>query len=319
MAFWKRKRKLVVVLATRHPRALAALDEAVQHLEKVQIERREALSVAGTYAALQGAHLAIVDPSALTGDNDEDEQRLEAALGSAGLVRVAGQTFVSSPVQFLEQAVATAGLGTMLPPRSVAFTGWGGGVGKTTLALATAKAFHKATNLPAAVIELAPGPSALRAVAEIAEAEGDDLYAVVSQRGVYPSWQGVTLALMDWGTAELLTAEQIREHWQALAQEHVFVAYDAPAWHPLAGCVDADQIYVLADARPDAQVEAVALAKQLRSNGHADDAVRLGLNQAGVAARIALPEQPAFTLNTTRRPLTLGRDVLRAIYPGWRG
>jgi hypothetical protein len=231
-------------------------------------------------------------------------------------VRVGGQTFVTAPVQVLEQAVAAAGLGAMLPPRRVAFCGWGGGVGKTTLALATAKAFHEVTSLPAAVIELAPGPSALRAVTDI---EGDTIYEVVSQHGEYPRWEGVTLALMDWSTAELLSPDQIQAHWRRLAGEHVFVAYDAPAWHPLVDFVAADQVYVLADGRPDAQVEAVALAQQLRNAGYVEDAVRLGLNQAGVAARVALPEKPAFTLKTTRRPLTLGAEVLKAVYPGWRG
>jgi hypothetical protein len=317
MAFWQRKQQLVVVLATRHPRALAALAEAAQHLEQVALERREALSVAGTYRALESAHLAVVDLSTLTGEEDaEHYQRLEAALQSPGLVYVDGQSFVANAIPILEQAVATAGLGTMLPPRSVAFTGWGGGVGKTTLALATAQAFHEATSLPAAVLELAPGPSALRAVTDVA---GDTLYEVVSQDGAYPRWAGVTLALMEWSTAELLTRTQVQEHWQQLADQHVFVAYDAPAWHPLLDCIAVDQIYVLADARPDAQVEAVALAQQLRNDGYTEDAVRLGLNQAGVAARVALPEKPAFALKTTRRPLTLGVEVLRAVYPGWRG
>lgn len=316
MAFWNRNQPLVVVLATRHPRALTALDAAVQHLENVNLERREALSTQGAYQALQGAHLAVVDVSALTGDDEAERQRLKTALHSERLIYVDGQTFVTDPVQVLERAVAAAGLGTMLPPRQVAFTGWGGGVGKTTLALATAKAFREATRLPTAVVELAPGPSALRAITDV---EGDDVYQVVSQDGAYPTWHGVTLALMAWGTAELLAPEQLQAHWQALAQEHVFVAYDAPAWHPLFDHVRADHVYVLADARPDAQVEAVALARQLRGDGYEADTVQLALNQAGVAARIALPETPAFVLKTTRRPLGLGREVLRAVYPGWRG
>lgn len=317
MVFWQRKQALIVVLATRNPGALAALTEAMTHLEQVKVERREALSAAGAYQALQDAHLAIIDLSALTGDDESDWKRLEAALNSSGLVRVTGQSFVADPVPYLERAVASAGLGAMLPPRQVAFCGWSGGIGKTTLALATAKAFHAATSLPAAVIELVPGPSAIRVVTEV---EGDDLYQVVSQDGAcaYPRWQGVTLGLMEWSTAELLAPEQVQAHWRHLADEHVFVAYDVPAWHPLAAFVEAEQWYVLADGRPDAQVAAVALAQQLRNDDNADT-VCLGLNQAGVAARVALPEKPAFALKTMRRPLDGGRDVLKAIYPGWRG
>jgi hypothetical protein len=317
MAFWNRKQRLVVVLATRHPRALAALTKAAQHLEQVALERREALSIAGTYRALEGAHLAVVDLSALTGEEDtEHYPRLEAALQSPGLVYVDGQSFVANAVPFLEQAVATAGLGTMLPPRRVAFTGWGGGVGKTTLALATAKAFHEATHLPAVVIELAPGPSAIRAVTGAA---GAAIYQVVSQGHGYPTWAGITLALMEWGTAELLTRQQIRAHWAQLAQQHVFVAYDAPAWHTLLELVQTDHVYVLADARPDTQLEAVALAEQLRRERAANTVIKVGLNRAGVAGRVAMPETPAFALKTTRQPFALGRDVLQAVYPGWRG
>lgn len=316
MAFWSRKRQLVVLLATRHPEVLEALAEAEEHLEQVRIARREALSVAGAYRELTGAQLAIVDLAALTGAEGEDGQRLQAALASDELVVVSGSEFVTDPVRVLEQAVAASGLGTMLPPRSVAFTGWGGGVGKTTLALAAARAFHQATGLPAAVVELTPGPSALRAVTGVA---GADVYQVVSQQQTYPIWEGVTLALMEWGTAQLLTAEQLTAHWQQLAREHVFVAYDAPAWHPLLEQVQVAQIYVLADHRADTQVEAVALAEQLRSDGHAPQAVRLSLNQGGLGARLALPEQPAFALKSVRSPLeALGGEVLQVIYPGWK-
>ena len=317
MAFWQRSRKLDVVLATHHPRVSAALNEASAHLEQVKLARHEALSYAGTFQALQGAQLAIVDLSVLTGEEREREQ-LSAALRSAHLVVVDGQEFVSAPVRILERAVATAGLGSMLPPRTVAFSGWSGGVGKTTLALATASAFHQATGLPAAVIELAPGPSAIAALTNVA---GHDLYEVITQAGVYPVWEGVTLSLMNWSTARLLQATLIVEHWQALARAHTFVAYDAPAWHPLFKQAPVEQLveqlYILADQRADAQVAAVALVQQLQDR--LEKPVQIGLNRAGLVGSLALPEKPAFKLRAKRRPLTVGNAVLRAIYPGWRG
>ena len=314
MPFWRRKQQLVVVLATRQAQAPAALAGAAALLEDVRLERREALSAAGAYCELQGAHLAVVDLAELAGTTEE-RQRLESALQSPDLVRVDGQTFVQDPVAALEQAVARAGLGSMLPPRSVAFTAWAGGVGKTTLALASALAFHRETGLPTAVVELAPGPSALRAVTG---AEGATLYQVVTQGAAYPTWEGLTLGLMDGATAELLAPEQITAHWQQLHAEHIYVAYDAAAWHPLVEYVRAAQTYVLADGRPDAQVEAVNLAEHLRTQ--TESRVALGLNRAGVAGRVSLPEKPAFALGNVRDPLRgkLGRQVLRAVYPGWR-
>ncbi len=315
MPFWRRKQQLVVLLATRHTQAPTALEEAAAHLGDVKLERREALSVAGAYQELQAAHLAVVDLSDLAG-TAADRERLESALRSPKLLHVDGQAFVADPVAVLEQAVAQAGLGSMLPPRSVAFTAWAGGVGKTTLALASALVFHRETGLPTAVVELAPGPSALQAVTG---AEGDTLYQVVTQGAAYPTWEGVTLALMEGSTAELLTTEQIVAHWQQVNAEHIYVAYDAAAWHPLITHVAAERMYVLADERPDAQLAAVKLAQDLRE--HTDNHVALGLNRAGVAGRVSLPEKPAFALKTVRHPLNgkLGRQVLQAVYPGWRG
>jgi hypothetical protein len=258
--------------------------------------------------------LAVVDLSDLAG-TDMDRERLESALSSPNLLHVDGQTFVMDPIAVLEQAVAQAGLGSMLPPRSVAFTAWAGGVGKTTLALASALAFHRETGLPAAVIELAPGPSALQAVTGV---EGATLYQVVTQDSTDPTWEGVTLGFMDGATAELLATEQIVAHWQQVHAEHIYVAYDAAAWHPLITHVHAERMYVLADERPDAQVEAVKLAQDLRR--HTDSHVALGLNRAGIAGRVSLPEKPTFALTAVRHPLNgkLGRQVLQVVYPGWR-
>ena len=107
MPFWKSKQQLVVVLATRHANAPAALEEAATHLEAVTLERREALSVTGTYRELQGAHLAVVDLFDLAGA-DTDRERLQSALHSPHLLHMDGQTFVMDPVAALEQAVAQA-------------------------------------------------------------------------------------------------------------------------------------------------------------------------------------------------------------------
>ncbi len=314
MPFWTRKSELVALLATRHAHVPAALEEAATHLENVRLERREALSAQGAYRELQGAHLAVIDVGELAGPA-ERRARLESAVQSPDLVFMDGPTFLLDPVGALERAVASAGLGSMLPPRSVAFTAWAGGVGKTTLALASARAFHRETGLPTAVVELAPGPSALQAVTGV---EGATLYQVVTQGAAYPTWEGVTLGLMDGATAELLAPEQLTAHWQQLHADYIYVAYDAAAWHPLVAYVEVDQVYVLADERADAQVEAVKLVKDLRA--HTDRQIALGLNRAGVVGRVSLPEKPAFTLSNVRDPLRgkLGRRVLQTIYPGWR-
>jgi hypothetical protein len=310
----KRKRSLVVVVATRYPGVIPALETAAASREGVRIERREALSLDGAYRALRGAHLIVVDPDHLApGPADLPPAALEAALNSDSLVAVDGVTFAGDAAGILELAVAQTGLGAMLPPRRVAFTALAGGVGCTSLALATAAAFHRATGLPAAVIELTPGPPALLPATGVT---GADVYQALTQGAAYPVWRGVTLAPMAWETARLLPPGQLQQAWEAVAARHIYTAYDAPAWHPLWEQVVVDRALVLADQRGAAQSAALALAARLRGEGW--DVV-LGLNRAGVAGAVALTEKPGFALKAVRDPLRLGPPVLRAIYPGWSG
>lgn len=309
-----RKQDLIVVIATRQPEVVAALEQAAATLTDVKLARREAVSLDGAYEALHGAHLAIVDPGQLVpGRGAVSVGSLEAALDTGSLITVSGAAFLADAATYLELALATTGLGAMLPPRAVAFTALAGGVGKTTLALGTALAFHRATHLPAAVIELTPGPSALLAQTGAA---GADLYRAVTQGEGYPVWRGATLVPMAWDTVRLLPPEQVLSVWRAVQNAHIYVAWDAPAWHPLWELVEVQRTFVLADQRPEAQGGALHLLARLREE--ARDAV-LGLNRAGIGGALALPEKAAFALRHARDPLALGPQVLRAVYPGWRG
>jgi len=313
MGLFKRKQDLVVVVATRTAGVIPALEAAAQHLEKVRLEQREALSAAGAYQNLKGAHLVVVDTADLVG-TEEEHSRLAVALeDSPHLIVVDGRTFVQAAQGYLEQAVAVTGLGEMLPPRSVAFTSLSGGVGRSTLALATARAFHEATHLPAAVVELSPGPSALYALTGAEEASG--VYQVIEQGADFPVWHDITLAGMNWELARLLTADKITALWQSLLQKHVFVAFDAPAWHPLFAQVNAETFFVLSNDRPDVQVSSLALLERLLQSGQN---AQVGLNRAGVAGRLSLPVETAFDLKTVRNVWKLGTPVLKVIYPGWR-
>lgn len=313
MTLLKRSTQLTVVVATRHAQVIGALERSAAQLGTVGLERREALSREGAYRALHGAQLAIVDLEDLApGPDASTVEALEAALSSTQIVAVDSTTFLRDPLHYLEAAVAGGGLGALLPPRCVAFTALAGGVGRTTLALATALTFHRATGLPAAVVELSPGPSALLARTAT---QGADLYQVLTQGEPYPTWSGVTLVPLSWETARLLAAERLREAWETVAARHIYTAFDAPAWHPLYAHVSAAVTFVLADQRPEAQAAALLLLARLREEGQT---AALGLNRAGLGGRLALPEKPVFALRTVRDPLTLGRQALPAIYPGWR-
>ncbi len=219
MKLFTRSRTLQVVVATRASGVLAALTQAAQHLSAVQLEQREALSVQGAYQNLRGAHLVIVDLADLVGA-DEARAQLQAALTAARLTVVSGVAFVQEPQRYLEQAVAASGLGAMLPPRQVVFTSYAGGVGKTTLALAAAQAFHAATRLPAVVIELSPTASGLYAVGT--DPAAPTLYEVMEQGAAFPRREGVLLAGMDWELARLLPTPRLVDAWRELVAGHIF-------------------------------------------------------------------------------------------------
>jgi hypothetical protein len=319
--FKKRKEeKIEIVVATRDPQALAALEQAPADLP---LARREALSTDGAYRALPGAHLAIVDLKDLVESGGVGRERLTqvlAVLGGGDVVTVTGEQFAADPARYLDQARAASGLAQALPARSVALTGLSGGVGKTTLALSLARHFRKRTGLPVAVAELALGPSSLQALVGTGE-EMAHLYEVATQGKQWPVWEGITLAPMDWPTARLLQPEDAARAWHALRESHVLTVFDGAAFHPLWATVAhglVDEAYAVSDSRPDALVSAVYFAGQ-------EDGVpaRVLLNRGGVTARLAMEHPPAASLPDAGRaadgfPARLGQPLMRLVYPGWR-
>lgn len=309
---FSRAKRVTVVVATRHRPALRALAQAAEDLP---LTRREAITTQGVYDALPGAHLVILDRDAVR-ETTISRQRLVAALED-GVVAATGPAFAAEPERFLDRARAASGLAGALPPRTVAFSGLSGGVGKTTLSLSLARAFRQATGLPVGVIELCSGPSGLLAL--LGDRELSHLYEVATQGAAWPEWSGITLAPMDWETARLLDEAQVAEAWQGVRAHHILTLLDAPAYHPLWGVAEAmaERVFVVADRRPDALAAAVYLAS--RDGGGR----RILLNRAGVAARLALEADPAARLpdvgEAARRfPLKLGRRLMPVVYPGWR-
>ena len=169
--------KVVVVVATRQRAALEALNQAMS--THPEMERREALTTGGLYQALKGAHLVVTDVDDLTESANLNRERLIQVL--ANTVAVSGSEFARNPVEYLDRARVASGLTGILPPRSVAFAGLSGGVGKSTLSLSLARFFRQKTGLPTAVIELSCGPSGILALLSKEEQDWNHIYEVVSQ------------------------------------------------------------------------------------------------------------------------------------------
>lgn len=302
----KRERRLSIVLATRHPGALAALERVGN------AERREALTTGGLYQALPRAHLVIVDLDALAESPGFSRERLSQVLAASGMVVTDGAAFAADPGAWLARAGAASGISAVLSPTAIAFASLSGGVGKTTLSLSLARYFRERTRLPVAVVELSSGPSAFLSLVSVNR--GGHVYEVISQGKPWHSWDGITLAAMDWRFARMLDPGEVENAWRGLIAEHILTIFDAPAYHPLFPAVERlARVVVVSDVRPDALANAVFLA------GKDGDIL---VNRGGLTARLALDRPPVAVIphveNAASYPGSIGRRLMSVAYPGWR-
>ncbi|WP_347245507.1 hypothetical protein [Thermogutta sp.] len=301
-----KKRRLVCVLATRHAGALVAL-------EGRDMERREAMTTEGLYRALPGAHLVIVDLESLTETPCFSRERLMQVLAAGNVLVVDGPTFAASPDEWLARAGTASGIAEALLPVRLAFVSLSGGVGKTTLSLSLARYFREQTGLPTVVAELTSGPSGLLALLAT-NGRGGHIYEVITQDKPWPTWNGITLAAMDWRMAQMLSHQAVEAAWMNLASTHVLTIFDAPAHHPLWSVVKRiAQVIVVTDSRLDALASAVFIAGK---------EFPILVNKGGLTARLALDRQPVATIpfadNASSFPPSIGRRLLRVAYPDWR-
>lgn len=308
------KRRTHVIVATRHPGALEALTEAEAEFP---LQRIEAVTTDGFYRSLAGVHLAVVDVDSLVESPAVPRQRLRRVLEEGSLVVAEGDDFAADPSRYLDQARAASGLTEALPARTVAFAGLSGGVGKTTLSLSVARYFRRKTGLPAAVVELSFGPSGFLSLVGSGDADAH-LYEVITQSKSWPTWERLTLAPMDWGTARLLAQEDVEAAWRAIQRDHVLTIFDGLVCHPLWTVAEnlLDRTFVVSDGRPDALANAVYLATE-------EDEYAVLLNRAGAIAKLALEQPPVARLpdvgrSAARYPDKLGKSLMPVIYPGWR-
>lgn len=308
-------RELNVLVASRH---LGVLDALARCSPAPQI--REAFTTGGAYRALDGAHLAIVDPADLTATPELSADGLESVLSQLTIPWARGASFAADPLSYEARALAGSGLMDRLPPRAVALVNVSGGVGKTTCSLDVAHFAVARLGLPALVVELGFGASGLHALLDPALPH---FYEVLTQAAQPGQWRGVTLLPMEYDVARLTLGDEARISalLAGLKARHVLTVFDVhpahPFW-PLARPL-ADEVLALTTTRPDALANALRL---LTENGKPS---RLVLNRVrGAADRLSLAGiERALDLPEIEHPERyggeLGRRLLGAIYPGWSG
>jgi hypothetical protein len=147
------------------------------------------------------------------------------------------------------------------------------------------------------------------------------IYEVATQGKTWAAWNEITVAPMDWRSAQLLSSDQAEQVWTGLVASHVVTLFDAPAYHPFWPVVEkmCHTVLIVADPRPDSLANALFLSETMsETTGKA----RIVLNRSGLSARLIV-EDPAAVVpdvgsDARGFPPSLARRLAPAVYPGWR-
>jgi len=307
----KGRQAIAVVVATRNPAALAALEKF-----STAATMREAFTTEGVYSALSGAQLAVVDPEDLVEKGMSRQALLEVLQGN-GVVWARGEEIAADPARFEQAALAAQGRVDALPPQAVAIANYSGGVGKTTLSLDLAVFVREKLGLPTCVVEVCYGTSALRAMCD---PNLPHLYEIFTQSVPPGRFRGVDIIAMEYDTAQMIFAREmeLREFLSKIKRDHVLTVFDCNHPHPIWHIVQSlsDRVIVPATTRPD------CLANSRRLVSEIEGAVLVG-NRVGTREKVLLQGvHRALDLPEVEAPERftgeLGRRLMPVVYPGWR-
>ena len=318
------KRLPAVVLATRTPEALNGIP--------AEFQTREAVSTLGVMSALHANPiLLIVDVDDLMEYPQMSREALRtvlASVGEDGAVVVSSKQFAAESERWIGEALLVRGLRSgvrYMPPRVVMVTNFCGGVGKTTLTLATAKHFRKASGLAAAVVEVGVGGSSLNARI----GQQPSLYDVVTQSAEAGRWESASIYSSDnWQAGSLAADERTPDVLRRIIREHTLTIFDTfptnPLWERVLEL--ATDIVVVTAPRPDSLAQTDAILRQLKDESAALDPqprIHLVLNQVrSMGERLPLAGQVSAWIGYDERKAqrldsSFAEPLLDMVYPGW--
>lgn len=311
------------------PRVIAAVHDAdvLETLAREPIVLDEVITTHGLLDALGApAALAVVELDQLAEVGGVTRAQVQAtleALASQGLAvlraaDVRAGRFDTQQLRSTQHVTAR-----YYSPAMIAVTSYAGGIGKTTLTLAAARAFRENTHLPAAVVELAMGDSTL--AARLGRSDCPTLYEQVTQVLAPASWQGVDLYPLSQREAQVLAASYNAGALLAdIVRAHTLVVFDLSPLNPLWATVLSrlSRVFVIAVPRPDALVQAGALLRDIEAQEAAPPCGLVVNMTRSSADRLAVSREATVWVPydeeraATFHPL-LGVPLLRALYPAF--
>jgi len=307
---------------------VATKERQVFHAFGPRVEPLAVLDTRGIYEALPKTQLAIVDDEDLIA-HPFSVAFIRKLLEAAPLRCCTSAEFLASPEAYLGATAPLRDIYKPLPKRTIAFTSYSGGTGKTSFALDTALRLvnrsKRHLQLPVAVFEFTYGGSALGAL--LGEVK-PYLYDLVVQRELEPRcFQGITLYPMDYENVRLLSPEQVQEYCHEQMTHHLLTIIDTIWPHGLASAIgnEVDLWVVLTTPRIDAIENATRLQQEITSTYGENKAIIVVNQMDGLASRLALlGTRHDLEVPLIQRPEIffdgrLGKEILSYTYgPQWR-
>jgi hypothetical protein len=307
-------KRLSILLASSNP------DPAIFDVlaRQAGLQMREAFTTQGLIQDLPGVSLVIHDT--VFEVNNTSQDLVNRVLEMSGVPVVSPKAFLSEPDEWLSRArLAGATKITFLPPRQLNLVNWSGGVGKTTLAMAICKRFVERTGLPAALLELSMGGSALHARIS---PDLPEFYSIVTGKEEPGTWHGVSLYPMDGRSIEVLWGDdpvKVRSFLSQFRKKNTLLVVDCFPGHALFSTVNnADKLtanIIVTSPRDDAMMQAKRLLKEVSQPAYLVlNMTRSLADQAGSGAAITLPYNDRWAQALDAR---LADPLLALVYTGW--
>ncbi len=311
---FQKEKRLTILMASYNP------DQTILEFLSLQpdLNIREAFSTQGMIQGLPLSDLVIHDH--LIETNSISWELISRTLEKIRVPTITPDVFLANPEEWLSKArLAKSTKISFLPSHQISILNWSGGVGKTTLSLATCKRFIEKTGLPAALLELGMGCSALQA-----RLPGDlpEFYNLTIGKEPPGKWQGVSIYSMDIRSFEVLWREnptKVLDFVNQIRKSHTLLVFDCFPGHVLFPEVMNTNLpttnLVIASPREDTLAQAKRLMSEVPEPTHLVlNMARSLADSAGTGASVTLPYNERWATSFDHR---LADPLLELVYPGW--